>query len=182
MANGFDSFITLPEWFVWVTVGAPQSFMVITTTKGGAIFSHIIVVKSSFEVMRVQVFVILYREADKNYASNLNDKLYPVPKIEDMEYPAYLLGYAYVPTTFIFAPHYFLTLRSYSTCSTLLSTWQSSCPPPVKCQLQIAIALCIAHNTSSSQKTQDAYCIMFLLAFTSGTMYDSFILVRDPCL
>jgi hypothetical protein len=45
--------------------------------------------------MRVRVFVVLYRQADKNYASNLNDKLYAVPKIEDMEYPAYLLGYAY---------------------------------------------------------------------------------------
>jgi hypothetical protein len=78
-----------------VTVGAPQSFVVITPTKGGAIFSHIIAVKSSFEVMRVRVFVVLYRQADKNYASNLNDKLYAVPKIEDMEYPAYLLGYAY---------------------------------------------------------------------------------------
>ncbi len=91
MANGFDSFITLLEWFVWVTVGAPQSFMLITTTKGGAIFSHIITVKSSFEVMRVRVFVVLYRQADKNYASNLNDKLYSVPKIEHIEYPAYLL-------------------------------------------------------------------------------------------
>jgi hypothetical protein len=95
VADGFDSFITLLEWFVWVTVGAPQSFVVITTTKGGAIFSHIIAVKSGFEVMRVRVFVVLYRQADKNYASNLNDKLYSVPKIEDMEYPAYLLGYAY---------------------------------------------------------------------------------------
>jgi hypothetical protein len=74
VADGFDSFIILLEWFVWVTVGTPQSFMVITT-KGGAIFSHIIAVKSSFEVMRVRVFVVLYRQADKNYVSNLNDKL-----------------------------------------------------------------------------------------------------------
>jgi hypothetical protein len=94
VAHGFDSFITLLEWFAWVTVGAPQSFVVITTTKGGNIISHIIMAKSSFEVMRVQNFVILYSQADKNYASNLNDKLDPVPKIEDMEYPAYLLGYA----------------------------------------------------------------------------------------
>jgi hypothetical protein len=36
-----------------------------------------------------------HRQADSHYASNLNDKLYSVPKIEDMEYPAYLLGYAY---------------------------------------------------------------------------------------
>jgi hypothetical protein len=35
------------------------------------------------------------RQADSHYASNLNDKLYSVPKIEDIEYPAYLLGYAY---------------------------------------------------------------------------------------
>jgi hypothetical protein len=54
------------------------------------------VVKSGYDVMGVRVFVVLYRQADKNYAcSNLNDILYSVPEIEDMEYPAYLLGYAY---------------------------------------------------------------------------------------
>jgi hypothetical protein len=36
-----------------------------------------------------------HRQADSHYASNLNDKLYSVLKIEDIEYPAYLLGYAY---------------------------------------------------------------------------------------
>jgi hypothetical protein len=71
-----DLTLSLPywlEWFVLVTVGAPQSFMVITTRKGGTIFSHIIAVKSSFEVMRVQVFVVLYRQADKNYASSKSE-------------------------------------------------------------------------------------------------------------
>jgi hypothetical protein len=41
-----------------------------------------------------------HRQADSHYASNLNDKLYSVLKIEDMEYPAYLLGYAYGGGTF----------------------------------------------------------------------------------
>jgi hypothetical protein len=36
-----------------------------------------------------------HRQADSHHASNLNDKLYTVPKIEYMEQPAYLLGYAY---------------------------------------------------------------------------------------
>jgi hypothetical protein len=49
-------------------------------------------------------------------------------------------------------------------------------------QLQITIALRIAHHASSMQKRQDAYCIMFLLTFTSGTMYDSFVIVRVLCL
>jgi hypothetical protein len=31
------------------------------------------------------------KQADSHYASNLNDKLYSVSKIEDMEYPAYFL-------------------------------------------------------------------------------------------
>ena len=39
-----------------------------------------------------------HRQADSHYASNLNHKVYPVMRIEDKEKPAYLLGYAYVPT------------------------------------------------------------------------------------
>jgi hypothetical protein len=49
-------------------------------------------------------------------------------------------------------------------------------------QLQITIALRIAHHASSMQKRQDAYRIMFLLTFTSGTMYDSFVIVHVLCL
>ncbi len=41
-----------------------------------------------------------FTDTDSHYASNLNDKLYSVLKIEDMEYPAYLLGYAYGGGTF----------------------------------------------------------------------------------
>jgi hypothetical protein len=47
-----------------------------------------------------------HRQADSHYASNLNDKLYSVPKIEDTEYPAYLLGYAYGLRCYLFLPLY----------------------------------------------------------------------------
>jgi hypothetical protein len=36
-----------------------------------------------------------HRQADSHYASNLNNKVYSVMRIEDKEKPAYLLGYAY---------------------------------------------------------------------------------------